>query len=310
MDTLTSMKVFHTAVTNGSFSEAGRVLGMAPSSVSRQISALEDHLGVQLLNRSTRQLHLTEAGETYHDRVINILQSVEDAAVAVTELESRPRGLLRINVPVTFGRRHVAPFFAAFMQAYPEVEIEATMTDNLVNIIEEGADLVIRIGELQDSSLIARKLAPNKRVIAASPEYLERHGEPLTPSDLADHVALTYRRQAGPDIFHFDGPRGVEHVRMRSILHVNNGEAIVPAARAGLGLVLLPTYVVGRDIQMGRLRPVMTDFQASPTALDTGIYAMYPPNRHLSPKVRAFVDFLLERYGTPPYWDVADPSHD
>ena len=175
---------------------------MAPSSVSRQISALEDHLGVQLLNRSTRQPHLTEAGETYHDRVINILQSVEDAAVAVTELESRPRGLLRINVPVTFGRRHVAPFFAAFMQAYPEVEIEATMTDNLVNIIEEGADLVIRIGELQDSSLIARKLAPNKRVIAASPEYLERYGEPLTPSDLADHVALTYRH-TGPDIFPF-----------------------------------------------------------------------------------------------------------
>ena len=231
MDTLTSMKVFHTAVTCGSFSEAGRNLGMAPSSVSRQISALEDHLGVQLLNRSTRQLHLTEAGETYHDRVINILQSVEDAAVAVTELESSPRGMLRINMPVTFGRRHVAPFFPEFMDLYPEVEIEATMTDNLVNIIEEGADLVIRIGELQDSSLIARKLAPNHRVIAASPEYLEKYGEPFTPSDLADHVALTYRRQAGPDIFHFDGPRGVEHVRMRSILHVNNGEAILPAAR-------------------------------------------------------------------------------
>ncbi|MGB1156541.1 MAG: LysR family transcriptional regulator [Alphaproteobacteria bacterium] len=310
MDTLTSMKVFHAAVTSGSFSEAGRQLGMAPSSVSRQISALEDHLGVQLLNRSTRQLHLTEAGETYHDRVINILQSVEDAAVAVTELESSPRGLLRINMPVTFGRRHVAPFFPEFMQLYPEVEIEATMTDNLVNIIEEGADLVIRIGELQDSSLIARKLAPNNRVIAASPEYLDRFGEPMVPSDLADHVALTYRRQAGPDIFHFDGPRGVEHVRMRSILHVNNGEAILPAARAGQGLVLLPTYVVGRDIQTGRLRPVMTDLVASPTALDTSIYAMYPPNRHLSPKVRAFVDFLLGKYGNPPYWDVEDPSHE
>ena len=129
---------------------------------------------------------------------------MEDAAVAVTELESSPRGMLRINMPVTFGRRHVAPFFPDFMELYPEVEIEATMTDNLVNIIEEGADLVIRIGELQDSSLIARKLAPNHRVIAASPEYLEKYGEPFTPSDLADHVALTYRRQAGPDIFHFD----------------------------------------------------------------------------------------------------------
>jgi DNA-binding transcriptional LysR family regulator len=218
--------------------------------------------------------------------------------------------MLRINMPVTFGRRHVAPFFPEFMQLYPEVEIEATMTDNVVNIIEEGADLVIRIGELQDSSLIARKLAPNHRVIAASPEYLEKYGEPVTPSDLADHVALTYRRQAGPDIFHFDGPRGVEHVRMRSILHVNNGEAILPAARQGQGLVLLPTYVVGRDIQTGRLRPVMTDFVASPTALDTSIYAMYPPNRHLSPKVRAFVDFLLSKFGNPPYWDVEDPSHE
>ena len=282
---------------------------MAPSSVSRQISALEDHLGVQLLNRSTRQLHLTEAGETYHDRVINILQSVEDAAVAVTELESRPRGLLRINVPVTFGRRHVAPFFAAFMQAYPEVEIEATMTDNLVNIIEEGADLVIRIGELQDSSLIARKLAPNKRVIAASPEYLERYGEPLTPSDLADHVALTYRRQAGPDIFHFDGPRGVVHVRMRSILHGNNGDAIVPAARAGWGWC-------SADLRRGPRYPdgALAAGHDRLSGLTNGAgyrdYAMYPPNRHLSPRSGPSSTFCSSGMGHTAILGCGRPSHD
>ena len=298
MDTLTSMKVFHTAVTNGSFSEAGRVLGMAPSSVSRQISALEDHLGVQLLNRSTRQLHLTEAGETYHDRVINILQSVEDAAVAVTELESRPRGLLRINVPVTFGRRHVAPFFAAFMQAYPEVEIEATMTDNLVNIIEEGADLVIRIGELQDSSLIARKLANNVRSIVAAPEYLARHGRPHVPDELTQHTLLTYPPGNQINDWHFMVGGTETVIRAKGAIMTSNGDSILKEVQAGGGLAMLPSFMTGEHIKSGRLIAVLSEFVRE----DVPIYAVYPSSRHLSPKVRAFVDFLIETYGPQPYW--------
>ena len=308
MDLVTSMKLFHSTVNSGSFSDTGRQFGLAPSSVSRQISTLEDHLKVQLFNRSTRQLHLTEAGEIYYKKVGEILHLVEDAEAAVTELQDTPRGLLHLNVPIAFGRRKVSPLLPEFMKRYPEIEIEMTMTDTLINVIEEGADVAIRIGELGDSSLIARKLAPNRRAVAASPAYLEQFGVPKVPQDLLQgHSFITYRRQKRDEVWHFHGPNGGDHhIDIHSRFHANSGEGLLPAARAGLGLVLLPTYLIGMDIQKGRLTQVLAEYQASPTAMDTYIYAIYPPNRHLSPKVRALVDFFVEKYGDPPYWD--DPS--
>ena len=309
MDRVTSMKLFHATVLTGSFSDAGRQHGLAPSSVSRQISALEDRLEVQLFNRSTRQLHLTEAGEIYHNKVAEILQMIDDAEEAVNELQDKPRGTLNLNVPIAFGRRKVAPLLPKFMAQYPEIEIELTMTDTVINVIEEGADVAIRVGELTDSSLIARKLAPNRRVVAAAPEYLAKHGTPETPDDLRaeHHRFLSYRRQHRDDIWHFQGQDGAEwHLKIHAHLHANSGEGLLPAARAGAGIVLLPTYLVGLDIQRGRLQSILPDYKASPTALDTDIFAIYPPNRHLSPKVRALVDFLVKEYGNPPYWD--DPS--
>ena len=309
MDMVNSMKLFHATVVTGSFSEAGRQYGLAPSSVSRQISALEDHLEVQLLNRSTRQLHLTEAGEIYHSKESEILQLIDDAEEAVNELQNTPRGTLNLNVPIAFGRRKVAPLLPKFLAQYPEIEIELTMTDTIINVIEEGADVAIRIGELTDSSLIARKLAPNRRVVAASPEYLAKNGTPMIPDDLMNeqHRFLSYRRQHRDDIWHFQGPKGQEwHLKIHALLHANSGEGLLPAARAGAGIVLLPTYLLGLDIQRGRLQSILNDYKASPTALDTHIYAVYPPNRHLSPKVRALVDFFVKEYGNPPYWD--DPA--
>ena len=212
MDLVTSMKLFHSTVNSGSFSDTGRQFGLAPSSVSRQISTLEDHLKVQLFNRSTRQLHLTEAGEIYYKKVGEILHLVEDAEAAVTELQDTPRGLLHLNVPIAFGRRKVSPLLPEFMKRYPEIEIEMTMTDTLINVIEEGADVAIRIGELGDSSLIARKLAPNRRAVAASPAYLEQFGVPKVPQDLLQgHSFITYRRQKRDEVWHFHGPNGGDH---------------------------------------------------------------------------------------------------
>ena len=309
MDTFFGMRLFAQTVQSGSFSEAGRTLGMAPSSVSRQISMLEDRLGVRLLNRSTRQLHLTEAGQIYYDRTTNILHAVEDANLAVAELESKPRGLLRLNIPVTFGRRHIIPALSGFMDLYPEVEMDVTMTDAMINVIEDGADLVVRIGELKDSSLIAKKLAANNRALCCSPEYLKKHGAPATPKDLKDHRCLTYRRAVNPDMWHFaDSSGNVEHVKINAAFHVNNGEALQPLARDGQGLILLPTDVVGSDLRRGSLVSVLEDYQASPISMDTGIYALYPSNRHMSPKVRAFVDYIKGHFGAPPYWDNLSPD--
>ncbi len=305
MDALHSMGLFVDVVAAGSFSEAGRRRGLAASSVTRSINALEDALGVRLLNRTTRRLSLTEAGRLYHERSRRILAEVEDARLSVGQLEAVPRGTLRMNVPVVFGRLHVAPALPAFLARYPALQVDLSMTDGFIDLLEEGVDLAVRIGELEDSSLIARRLAPNRRVICASPAYLQRAGVPSAPEDLRAHNCLIYKRQAGRAAWHLRDAQGTVDIEVGGSLRANNADALHAAARGGLGLAILPTWMVGPDIQSGALRRVFADYEVSPGALDASIYAVFPYNRHLSPKVRAMVDFFVERFGESPDWDIA-----
>lgn len=303
MNSLNAIRLFTAAVDAGSFSEVGRRLGMAPSSVSRQVAALEDSVGAQLIHRTTRKLGLTEAGRLYFERVSRILAELDEATAAVSHLEESPRGVLHVNGPTAFGVRHVAPALPDFLARYPEVRVELTLTDNFVDLLEVGADVAVRVGELEDSSLIARRLAPNRRVLCASPGYLARAGTPERPGDLAAHNCLVYTRHHGNVNWNLGGPDGLAEVRAGGNLRTNNTEAVHAAALGGLGIALLPSWLVGQEVQSGRLVEVLPGYRAAPGALDTGIHALYPADRHLSTKVRAFVDFLVERYGPRPYWE-------
>lgn len=304
MDTFSGMRLFTEVVDGGSFSAAARHLGMAPSSVARGIGALEDELGVRLLNRTTRKLSLTEAGRLYHERSRRILAEVEDAKLSITQLEAAPRGTLRLSIPVVFGRLHIAPALPAFLACHPAVQVDLSLTDALVDLVEEGVDLAIRISELKDSSLIARRLAPNRRVICASPSYLERVGTPTTPEELSRHNCLVYKRQSNRATWRLRDREQTHEIEVRGSLWANNADALHAAALEGLGLAILPTWMVGPDVRRSALRVLFPDYQVSPTALDTSIYAVFPYSRHLSPKVRALIDFLIKRFSPRPYWEI------
>ncbi|MGH1483182.1 MAG: LysR family transcriptional regulator [Geminicoccales bacterium] len=305
MNTLEGMNFLVEAVDSGSFSAAGRRLGLAPSSIARGIGALEDELGVRLLNRTTRSLSLTEAGRLYHERAQRILAEVEETNLSITQLEANPRGTLRLNVPSAFGRAHIAPMLPEFLSTFPDVMIDLSTTDAFIDPVEEGIDLVIRIGELKDSSLVARKLAPNKRVICAAPDYFEHHGRPSMPDDLRGHNCLIYKRGNDRVIWHLRDDGGITHdIAITGDVQTNNTEALRAIVLGGQGIAILPTWFVGDDVRNGRLEIVFEDYTVSPTALDTNIYAVFPYNRHLSPKVRAFVDALLKRFTPIPPWEL------
>jgi DNA-binding transcriptional LysR family regulator len=300
MDKLGDMAAFVRVVEARTFTQAAERLGWSKSVVSRRIAELEERLDVRLLNRSTRRLSLTEAGQAFYERCARILADVDETEQAVSSLHAAPRGLLRVNAPMTFGMLHLAPAISAFLERYPEMEIDLALNDRFVDLIDEGFDLALRIGDLPDSSLVARKLAPCRRVICAGPDYLSRRGEPRDPAALAGYDALLYSNLANAETWRLTDRAGREHtVRVKSRLRVNNGDVLREAAAAGLGLALLPTFIVADAIADGRLKPVLCDYRPPPTA----VHAVYPHNRHLSTKVRAFVDFLAERFGPPPYWD-------
>jgi DNA-binding transcriptional LysR family regulator len=300
MDKFGDMAAFVRVVEARTFTQAAERLGWSKSVVSRRIAELEERLGVRLLNRSTRRLSLTEAGQAYYERCARILADVDETEEAVSSLHAAPRGLLRVNAPMTFGMLHLAPAISAFMDRYPEMEIDLVLNDRFVDLIDEGFDLALRIGNLADSALIARKLAPCLRVACASPGYLARRGVPADPAALAGHDTLLYSNIANADQWRLTDREGFEHaVRVKSRLRVNNGDVLREAAAAGLGITLLPTFIVAEAIAEGRLKAILCDYRPLPTA----VHAVYPHNRHLSTKVRAFVDFLAERFGPPPYWD-------
>ncbi len=303
MDRLDSMEAFVRVAESKSFSEAARRLNLSKSVISRQVSALESDLGARLLHRTTRNLTLTEVGAAYLERCQRILADIEEANQSVSNLQGAPRGKLRISAPVPFTTTHLAPALPDFLTRYPDMEIDLVLNDRFVNLVEEGFDLAIRIGKLDDSSLIARFLAPARIAAVASPDYLARHGTPNSPADLLQHRCLCYSNLSSPDEWSFqtaDGARST--VKVRGRVRANNGDVLRQAAISGLGVTVLPTFIVGADLQAGTLVPVLEDY--IPQSI--GIYAIYPHARHLSPKVRAFVDFLADRFGPRPYWDLVE----
>jgi DNA-binding transcriptional LysR family regulator len=293
MDLVNAIRLFTKVVDTGSFSEAGRQLNLDQSSVSRQVSTLEDQLGVRLLNRTTRKLGLTEAGQLYYERAHVILSEIEEANQAVLQLSATPRGTLRLTVPVVFGRLHVAPALPGFLAQYPELKIDLTLTDHVTDLIEEGGDLAIRMGEPSSATQIVRKLAENPWVICASPDYLARHGMPELPEHLLHHNCLTRKPQVGGGSeWQFKGRDGLHSITVSGNLQTNNPEALRAAALGGLGLTRLSSWTVGKDLQSGALRRVLSGYETTPMGGEGPIYAVYPHNRHISAKVRVFVDYL------------------
>lgn len=298
MDTLTAMKVFCSVVENDSLAGASRTLNVSPSVVSKQLSGLEDRLGVRLLNRTTRRVSLTEVGSAYYERCKRILADVDEAEIAVSQAHSAPRGLLKVTAPTTFAHRHVAPHLPEFLDRYPEVEVQLLVNDRVVDLVDEGIDLAIRIAQLKDSSLIARKLAVNHRMIVASPDYVKKWGSPETPDQLNDHSLITYAPGNPINDWHFMVDNQQKILRAKGTLAMNNGDSVLQTVLAGGGLAMLAAFMAGEHVKTGKLVTLLDDYVRE----DVPIYAVYPSGRHLSPKVRAFVDFLVELYGPSPYW--------
>lgn len=300
MDKIGELTVFAKVVDEGGFSAAARAMNLTPSAVSKQIGRLEDRLGVRLLNRTTRSLSLTPEGRSFYERCTRILSDIDEAEAEVTSAHTTPKGALRISCGVAFGRHQVSPLIPEFLERYPDVQVEMIQTDSLVDLVEQGVDLAVRFGELQDSSLVARFLARSKRAICASPEYLERHGIPQHPSDLQDHNCLFFSTLPHLNEWIFKVPEGEYSFRPQGNFSANNGETIHEMALAGLGVARLAEFLVAPDVRDGKLVRVLQDYYRDITV---PIHALYPTRRHLSPKLRAFVDFLVEKFSPVPPWE-------
>jgi len=295
------MAVFAKVVGAGSLSSAARELGLSPTLVSRKLAALEARLGVRLINRTTRSLHLTDEGASYFEACSRLLAEIDEADAAVAAGRVEPQGVLRVALPASFGHLHVAPRIPAFAAQYPKVRLALSLSDRSVNVIEEGFDCAVRIAELEDSSLAARKLAPNRRVVCASPEYLARHGTPQAPEDLARHDVLTTNDFAMS--WDFKDPRGKPGtVRVGGRYACDNWEVLREWAIAGLGIALKSTWDVYRHLQDGSLVELFPGYAFHS---DVAIYAVYPHRRHLPAKTRVFIEFLAASFGPEPFWDRA-----
>jgi DNA-binding transcriptional LysR family regulator len=309
VDYFAAMRSFTRAVELGSFSKAAEESGMKVSTVSRYISALEADLGATLFNRTTRRLHLTEAGKTFYDRAAQILAELEDARNATSSLNAQPRGLLRINIPGAFGRLHVMPHMKDFLAQYPEIRLDATLTDATVDVIATGTDVAIRIGTLAESSLIARRLAPHTRLLVASPGYLAAYPALEAPEALHRHECLAFALQPA-NSWHYRPRLGaaaeLAEISVSGHLRANDSDTLHQAVLDGLGIALLPTWLVGPDLRAGKLRAVLTDWDwfIAPGP-ERAIWAVYPPKRVVPPKTKVFINFIAERFGTPPYWEPA-----
>lgn len=298
MDRLDEFAVFAKVVETGSFTAAARALGISKAKASKQVARLEGRLGARLLNRTTRRLSVTEAGGAFHERCRRILAEVEEAEDAVGRLQAAPRGILRINAPMTFGLMHLSPLVPAYMARYPEVTVDLSLNDRFVDLVEEGWDLAVRIGRLRDSSLIARRLASFRAVVCAAPAYWERRGRPEHPRDLGGHDCLIYSYLERPEDWRFARDGEEASVRVAGPLRANNGQILLEAAVAGAGVLLSPTFIVADALADGRLEAVLSPWCTE----DVGIHAVYPHARHLSAKVRTFVDFLAAELGNRNDW--------
>lgn len=301
LDRLKSLEVFAKVAAAGSFSAAGRAMGLSQTMVTKHIAALEARLGITLFHRTTRHLSITEAGRNYLEASSRVLAELDAAESAIAAERFEPRGVLRLNAPVSFGTDQIAPLLSEFARRHRGVTVELGLNDRLVDLAEEGWDLAIRIGSLSDSSLIARRIAPCRTVICAARSYLDAHGTPRTVADLSAHNCLGYTlsRVTGADRWTF-GARGDVVVPVSGNLRANNGDALRAAAISGQGLIYLPTFVVAEDIRAGVLVPITLDY---PTIEFIGIYAVYLPEHHPAAKIRAFIDFLVGRFMPEPPWD-------
>ena len=301
-DSLQDMSIFAKVVSAGSLSAAARELGLSPAVVSRRLAALEARLGTRLLHRTTRSLHLTDEGASYYEACARIIAEVEEADAAASAGRAAPQGTLRVALPASFGHQHVTPLVPRFAERYPKVRLALSLSDRNVNVIEEGFDVAVRIAQLEDSSLAARRLAPNRRVVCASPEYLRRHGTPRTPAELAEHDFLIYKWDGGfAQTLEYRDPLGkAGEARVTGRFACDNWEVLREWALAGLGIALKSTWDVHRNLADGSLVALLPGY-----SFDTGvaIYAVYPHRRYLAAKTRAFVEFLLESFGPQPYWD-------
>ncbi len=296
MDKLTAINTFATVAEEGGFSTAAKELGMSKSQASRQIAALEASLGVQLLRRSTRAVKLTEAGFAYLERARTILSDLAEADSAVAALHAEPAGTLKINAPMSLGVSHLAPAVAEFMLRYPALHIALILNDRFVDPYEEGFDVTLRIGDVPDSSLSARKLAQIEMGIYAAPAYCSARGRPKGPEDLPDHDALYYGPPGPAPKWLIRGSGGEETVFIRQKMCSNNGDVLRQAAVAGLGIALLPAFIVRRELASGALLQLLDGFEPKPLTF----YAIYPPTRFMSAKLRLFIDFLVDRFRKAP----------
>lgn len=291
MDTFISMKVFATVVDAGSFAAAADRLDMSRAMTSKYVSSLEDHLGTRLLNRTTRRLSITESGNVYYQRCVQILADVMEAEQVAGHLSATPRGVLKITMPLAFGLHRLGPVIADYVSRYPEVKLDISLSERKVDLIEDGFDLAIRIGALPESGLIARKLGIDRIIICASPGYLKRHGVPKTPEDLAGHSCLGYTYTNSGDAWSLSRSGQDIQIPIAATIKADNGDMLRLAAVSGAGFIFQPLFIVEEDLQAGRLVQVLAEYASR----ELGIYAIYPSRKHLSAKVRTFVDFLVER---------------
>jgi DNA-binding transcriptional LysR family regulator len=299
MDTIDGMRTFVAVISEGSFSGAAQRMNMSPQLVSKYVGQLETRLGARLLNRSTRRLSITEAGQAYFDRCQYVLAEIDEMESAVGDATVAAKGTLRINAPMTFGTLHLTKAIAEYQHSQPEVSVDLTLDDRMVDIVSEGYDIAIRIGQLQESSLVARKLAPVRLVVCGSPDYFADRGIPDSPEDLDVHECLRYTISSSHNKWRFRDGDEFYDVSIKGGFAANNGDALRLAALAGAGLILQPTFIVGDNIRDGQLQIVLKGYEVEPM----GVYAVYAHRQYLSGKVRTFVEFLAGYFGSPPYWE-------
>lgn len=299
MDRLAALETFVAIAEHGSFARAAENLRMSRAMATKHLADLEAHLSARLLNRTTRRLSLTETGAEFLDRAREILGLLEAAELSAAAASETPSGVLRLNAPMSFGVLHLADAVAAYQRQCPNVRVELVLNDRLVDLVEEGFDLAVRIGQLKDSSLVARHLAPCRMAVAAAPAYLAARRRPACPADLREHACLSYAFAGDGDRWRFVRDGRTETVSVAGPIRCNNGEALTRAAAAGAGIVLMPTFILAPSLRDGALEILLEAWQVPPLAL----HAVWPETRHLPPKVRTFVDFLVARFTEGPAWD-------
>ena len=299
MDRFLEMQTFNAVVDAGSFIKAADALAMSKAAVSRYVADMETRLGVRLLHRTTRRLSLTEEGQVFYARSKELLAELEEAEAEITSRSEAASGLLRVNAPVTFGILHLAPLWGMFKAINPKVTLDITLADRVVDLVEEGYDVAIRIATLESSTLVSKQLATTRMVLCASPQYLKQHGIPKHPSELTQHAIISYSYWSTKDEWRFEGRQGPVSVKTTPCIHTNSGDTCRAAALAHQGVILQPTFLVGQDLTEGSLVELMPEFRS----IELGIHAVYPTRKHVSAKVRALIEFLGTNFaGRGPRW--------